>query len=76
MVMKMNSETILSFIQSHILEIGLILAIIFVLRNWGLIVVAVLIVIGLSYFGILDSENIKEFIINLADNLRNSITVQ
>jgi len=74
--MKMNSETILSFIQSHILEIGLILAIIFVLRNWGLIVVAVLIVIGLSYFGILDSENIKEFIINLADNLRNSITVQ
>lgn len=76
MVMKMNSETILSFIQSHILEIGLILAIIFVLRNWELIVVAVLIVIGLSYFGILDSENIKEFIINLADNLRNSITVQ
>jgi len=74
--MKMNSETILSFIQSHILEIGLILAIIFVLRNWELIVVAVLIVIGLSYFGILDSENIKEFIINLADNLRNSITVQ
>jgi len=76
MVMKMNSETILSFIQSHILEIGLILIIIFAIRNWELIVVAVLIVIGLSYFGILDSENIKEFIINLADNLRNSITVQ
>ena len=76
MVMKMDPETILTFIQSHMLEIGLILIIIFAIRNWELIVVAVLIVIGLSYFGILDSENIKEFIINLADNLRNSITVQ
>jgi len=72
----MNTEIILSFIQSHMLEIGLIIIIIFAIRNWELIVVAILIVISLSYFGILDTENIRELITNLIENLRNSIIPQ
>jgi len=58
------------------LEIGLIIIIIFAIRNWELIVVAILIVISLSYFGILDTENIRELITNLIENLRNSIIPQ
>ena len=64
----MDTE-IMAFIQSHILEIGLILIVIFALRNWQLILISCLIVMGLSHFGILDIENIKEFIISQIDNL-------
>lgn len=72
----MDSETILTFIQSHMLEIGLILIIIFTIRNWELVVASVLAIICLSYFGILDAETIREFIVNLIDSLKNSITIQ
>jgi len=65
----MNIESIIAFIQSHILEIVLMLALIFVLRNWQLILISCLIVAGLSYFGLLNIENIKEFIITQIDNL-------
>ena len=64
----MDTE-IMAFIQSHILEIGLILIVIFALRNWQLILISCLIIMGLSHFGILDIENIKEFIISQIDNL-------
>ena len=65
----MDTEVIMTFVQSHMLEIGLILVLIFILRNWQLILISCLIVIGLSHFGVLDVENIKEFIISQIDNL-------
>jgi hypothetical protein len=44
------------------LEIGLILIVIFVLRNLQLIIISVLIIAGLSYFGLLDVDNLKGLI--------------
>jgi len=58
----MDVDTIMTFFQSHMLEIGLILIVIFVLRNLQLIIISVLIIAGLSYFGLLDVDNLKGLI--------------
>ncbi|AEF96055.1 hypothetical protein [Methanotorris igneus] len=50
----MDVSSILSIIQQHWLEILIILAIGFILRNIKWIAIAVLIFIALSYFGLLD----------------------
>jgi len=69
----MDVETIISFIQNHMLETGLILIIVFALRNWELIIISVLAVICLSYFGVINTENIRELITTQIDNLKNII---
>ncbi|MCS3922593.1 hypothetical protein M2325_001289 [Methanococcus voltae PS] len=50
--MAIDTSTILVFFQSHILEIILIVALIFVLKNWKLILISILIIGLLSYFGV------------------------
>ncbi|MCS3900837.1 hypothetical protein J3E06_000521 [Methanococcus voltae] len=53
--MAIDTSTILVFFQSHILEIILIVALIFILKNWKLILISILIIGLLSYFGFFDS---------------------
>jgi len=65
----MDSETILAFIRSHMLEIGLILIVLFTIQNWRLVVVAVLAIMCLSYLGILDVENIRESVMGFLGSL-------
>ena len=66
---NMDSETILAFIRSHMLEIGLILIVLFTIQNWRLVVVAVLAIMCLSYLGILDVENLRESVMNFLGSL-------
>ena len=58
----MDVSSILSLIQQHWLEILIILAIAFILRNLKWIAIAVLVFLALSHFGYLD--NIKELILS------------
>jgi hypothetical protein len=58
----MDVSSIFDLLQQYWLEIGIILAIVFVLRNLKWIAIAVLVFLALSYFGLLDS--IKELILS------------
>ena len=58
----MDVSSIFDLLQQYWLEIGIILAIVFVLRNLKWIAIAVLVFLALSHFGYLD--NIKEMILS------------
>ncbi|ADC69816.1 conserved hypothetical protein [Methanocaldococcus sp. FS406-22] len=65
----MDVNVIIELLKAHWFEILLILGIVFILRSLKYIIIAILIVLGLSYFGILDIDNLKSVFENIISKI-------
>jgi hypothetical protein len=61
--MAIDIATIMSFVQTHWLELIIVLGIAWVLKNWQVILIGVIVVIALSHYGY-DMGSLKDIILS------------